>query len=43
MYFETVACETVRPSFNNSPWVLGAPHSGFARLRKERAYFFFHA
>src|SRR6266581_6157296 len=32
MYFETVACETVRPSFSNSPWILGASHSGFARL-----------
>src|SRR3989475_12254929 len=26
MYFDTVACETV--SFNSSPWILGAPHSG---------------
>jgi hypothetical protein len=25
MYFETVACETVRPRFSNSPWSLGAP------------------
>src|SRR5881628_2311219 len=25
IYFETVACETVRPSFNSSPWILGAP------------------
>src|SRR2546422_9178662 len=25
MYFDTVACETVRPSFNSSPWILGAP------------------
>src|SRR5439155_1447817 len=32
MYFDTVACETVRPSFSSSPWILGAPHSGFARL-----------
>src|SRR5947207_15341859 len=32
MYFDTVACETVKPSFSNSPWILGAPHSGFARL-----------
>src|SRR5437867_2464962 len=23
MYFDTVACETVRPSFNSSPWILG--------------------
>src|SRR5436309_8923840 len=32
MYFDTVACETIRPSFSSSPWILGAPHSGFARL-----------
>src|SRR5207253_8117456 len=32
IYFDTVACETVRPSFDSSPWNLGAPHSGFARL-----------
>src|SRR5438132_10195429 len=32
MYCETVACETVTPSFNSSPWILGAPQSGFARL-----------
>src|SRR5437899_4712015 len=25
MYFDTVACETVRPSFSSSPWILGAP------------------
>ena len=32
MYFETVAWETLTPSFNNSPWIRGAPHSGFSRL-----------
>src|SRR5436190_195271 len=32
MYFETVACETVRPSFNSSPWILGAPQKGLAWL-----------
>src|SRR2546427_7923182 len=32
MYFETLACETVRPSFNSSPWILGAPQRGLARL-----------
>src|SRR5438552_4813103 len=32
MYFETVACDTVRPSFNSSPWILGAPQRGLARL-----------
>src|SRR5207244_657022 len=31
MYFDTVACETVRPSFNSSPWILGAPHTRIAR------------
>ena len=25
MYFATVACETVRPSFKSSPGILGAP------------------
>jgi len=30
MYFETVACETVKPSFSNSPWILGAPQRGLA-------------
>jgi hypothetical protein len=24
MYSDTVACETVRPSFSSSPWILGA-------------------
>src|SRR6266478_7466593 len=32
MYFDTVACETVRPSFNSSPWILGVPQRGLARL-----------
>jgi hypothetical protein len=32
MYFATVGCETVMPSFSSSPWMRGAPHSGFARL-----------
>jgi len=27
---ETVRSETVNPSFNNSPWIRGAPQSGFA-------------
>src|SRR2546427_177408 len=26
MYFDTVACDTVKPSFSSSPWILGAPH-----------------
>src|SRR5436190_6246931 len=32
MYFEPVACETVRPSFSSSPWIRGAPQRGLARL-----------
>jgi hypothetical protein len=32
IYFETVACETVTPSFSSSPWILGAPQRGLARL-----------
>src|SRR5262249_13132920 len=32
MYFDTVACETARPSFSSSPWILGASQSGLARL-----------
>jgi hypothetical protein len=32
MYFDTVACETVTPSFSSSPWIRGAPHRGLARL-----------
>lgn len=31
MYFETVASETSKPSFNGSPRILGAPYSGLAR------------
>src|SRR2546422_4063232 len=27
MYFETVACETVRPSFSSSPWIPGDPQT----------------
>ena len=36
MYFDTVACETVRPSFNSSPWILGAPQSGFSSANSRR-------
>src|SRR5205809_3501192 len=25
IYLETVACDTARPSFSSSPWILGAP------------------
>ena len=38
MYFDTVACDTVSPSFSSSPWILGAPQSGLAQLiRRIRA------
>ena len=30
MYRETVASDTSIPSIPSSPWILGAPHSGFA-------------
>ena len=30
MYFETVACAMSKPSMSNSPWILGAPQSGFS-------------
>jgi len=29
MYFDTVACDTVSPSFSSSPWILGAPRAGW--------------
>ena len=32
IYFATVAWETSIPSLSSSPWIRGAPHSGFARL-----------
>jgi hypothetical protein len=31
IYRDTVACETVMPSFNSSPWMRGAPQRKFAR------------
>ena len=31
----TVACDTVTPSFSSSPWILGAPQSGLARLTRQ--------
>ena len=35
-YFATVDCETVRPSFSNSPWMRGAPQTrAFWRLALE--------
>src|SRR5262252_1822919 len=35
MYFDTVACDTVRLSFSSSPWIRGAPQSGLARLIRQ--------
>jgi hypothetical protein len=32
MYFATVVCPTSMPSLSSSPWIRGAPQSGFAIL-----------
>jgi hypothetical protein len=32
MYFDTVDWATSMPSLSNSPWILGAPQSGFSKL-----------
>ena len=32
MYLPTLVSPTSMPSFSNSPWMRGAPHSGFSRL-----------
>src|SRR6266446_2433584 len=32
MYFATLDCETSKPSLSSSPWMRGAPHSGFSAL-----------
>jgi hypothetical protein len=32
MYLETVDSAIWKPSFSNSPWMRGAPHSGFSVL-----------
>ena len=32
MYFETVDWATSKPSFRSSPWMCGAPQSGFSKL-----------
>jgi hypothetical protein len=32
VYLATVDCATLKPSLSSSPWMRGAPHSGFARL-----------
>jgi hypothetical protein len=32
MYLATLVCPISMPSLRSSPWIRGAPHSGFARL-----------
>jgi hypothetical protein len=32
MYLETVDSAISNPSFSSSPWMRGAPHSGFSTL-----------
>jgi hypothetical protein len=32
MYLATVDCASSKPCLSSSPWMRGAPHSGFARL-----------
>jgi hypothetical protein len=32
MYFDTVDCATLMPSFKSSPWIRSAPQNGFTRL-----------
>src|SRR4029450_883153 len=32
MYLATLDCATANPSLSNSPWIRGAPHSGFSML-----------
>src|SRR5262245_47353542 len=32
MYLATLDCATSNPSLSNSPWMRGAPHSGFSTL-----------
>ena len=34
MYFDTVAWDTVMPSFSSSPWIRGAIQSSLARLSR---------
>jgi hypothetical protein len=34
MYFDTVDCATSNPSISSSPWIRGAPHSGFSWLMR---------
>ena len=35
MYFDTVACETVRPSFNSSPWQNAYAERVIGSIRRE--------
>jgi hypothetical protein len=32
MYLATLDCATSKPSFSSSPWIRGAPQSGFSML-----------
>jgi hypothetical protein len=32
MYLATLDCATSNPSLSSSPWMRGAPHSGFSTL-----------
>jgi hypothetical protein len=34
MYLAAVVWNISMPSFNSSPWILGAPHSGLAWLKR---------
>ena len=41
MYLDTTASDTLIPSFNNSPWIHGAPHKGLAsHMRRIKARIF---
>jgi hypothetical protein len=38
MYRPTADSATSMPSINNSPWIRGAPHNGFARLIRRTSF-----
>src|SRR6266853_697884 len=38
MYFATVVCPTSMPSLSSSPWIRGAPQSGFATLMSRMSW-----
>jgi hypothetical protein len=38
MYFATVVCPTSMPSLRSSPWMRGAPQSGFATLMSRMSW-----